>query len=514
MLEWLVYALVISVLLSVAAWLAEQAGRAQRWPTRWVWAAALLGSVALPLVAWLVPSSHGAAPSVVAAPTAYVLEAIPLELAPATGSGLSPALLVLIGWLTLSALLLAAIGVAAARLALRRRRWASRTVDGVDVWVSRATGPASLGLLRGRVVVPEWALSLDPARRRLLLRHEAEHVRARDPQLALVGLIACALVPWNLPLWWQLRRLRLAIEVDCDARVLRGADDPRGYGSLLLDVCQRRPSLAVALAESRTMLERRIRMISKARKAPATLRAVGLTVVAGLVLAVACETPEPAETDLPTSPIELDDVRESLTGGEGSCDPAVFLDGAPSSTAEADRLDPTEIASIRVFKGRSAPDVPESVASCGVVAIVTKDASADEQLASRRLVERLNATRVRASGELPSPPATQDLEAGPAFTPMTVRPRLSNQQAVVQALSDHYPPLLRDAGIGGATNVWFFIDADGTVQQTRINESSGYDALDQAALEVARMMEFTPAMNGDERVPVWVALDIAFETPR
>jgi hypothetical protein len=37
-----------------------------------------------------------------------------------------------------------------------------------------------------------------------------------------VALLVAVLVPWNLPVWRQLRRLRLAMEVDCDARVLRG----------------------------------------------------------------------------------------------------------------------------------------------------------------------------------------------------------------------------------------------------------------------------------------------------
>ncbi|UUZ52386.1 hypothetical protein LP419_22985 [Massilia sp. H-1] len=43
---------------------------------------------------------------------------------------------------------------------------------------------------------------------------------ARDPQLLGLALLVLVAMPWNLPMWWQLRRLRHAIEVDCDARVL------------------------------------------------------------------------------------------------------------------------------------------------------------------------------------------------------------------------------------------------------------------------------------------------------
>jgi TonB family protein len=113
---------------------------------------------------------------------------------------------------------------------------------------------------------------------------------------------------------------------------------------------------------------------------------------------------------------------------------------------------------------------------------------------------------------LPPPPGeSDDLSAAPTFTPMTVRPQLRNNRAVQQALMRYYPPLLRDAGIGGTVNVWFFIDENGRVQRTQINETSGYDAFDEAALKVADLMEFSPAYNRDKKVPVWVALDVTFE---
>lgn len=110
----------------------------------------------------------------------------------------------------------------------------------------------------------------------------------------------------------------------------------------------------------------------------------------------------------------------------------------------------------------------------------------------------------------PPPRQEPSLESGPQFTPMTVAPELQNGQEVSRALAEHYPPMLRDAGIGATVNVWLFIDENGVVQKTQINESSGYDAFDEAALEVARIMRFSPAYNRDEKARVWVALDITF----
>ena len=114
---------------------------------------------------------------------------------------------------------------------------------------------------------------------------------------------------------------------------------------------------------------------------------------------------------------------------------------------------------------------------------------------------------------LPPPPtasANEDLSAAPRFTPFTVRPELRNRAEVARALERNYPPLLRDAGIGGETLVWFFIDENGRVQKTQINKSSGYEALDKAALTVDEQMQFSPALNRDKKVPVWVAIPIVF----
>jgi len=45
-----------------------------------------------------------------------------------------------------------------------------------------------------------------------------------------------------------------------------------------------------------------------------------------------------------------------------------------------------------------------------------------------------------------------------------------------------------------------------------INDSSGHLALDDAALRVADAIEFTPALNRDKLVPVWISLPITFTT--
>ena len=106
----------------------------------------------------------------------------------------------------------------------------------------------------------------------------------------------------------------------------------------------------------------------------------------------------------------------------------------------------------------------------------------------------------------------QAIAAGPVFTPMTVRSELTNLDEVNASMEQHYPPGLREVGIGGQVTAWFYIGDTGRTLHTRIGESSGHDGLDAAALQVAKVYEFTPALNGEQPVNVWVQLPITFQT--
>lgn len=104
-----------------------------------------------------------------------------------------------------------------------------------------------------------------------------------------------------------------------------------------------------------------------------------------------------------------------------------------------------------------------------------------------------------------------DLRAGPTFTPFTEAPVILNRNEVVATMVREYPPLLRDAGIGGTARIYFFINEEGSVEQVRLDESSGHEALDTAALNVAGAFRFSPALNDDEAVPAWVSFPITFQ---
>ena len=73
-----------------------------------------------------------------------------------------------------------------------------------------------------------------------------------------------------------------------------------------------------------------------------------------------------------------------------------------------------------------------------------------------------------------------------------------------------YPPELRADGIGGTVDMYFFIDERGSVQQRQIFKSSGHPTLDRAALAVAGAYRFSPALNRDQPVAVWVSFPITY----
>ena len=73
-----------------------------------------------------------------------------------------------------------------------------------------------------------------------------------------------------------------------------------------------------------------------------------------------------------------------------------------------------------------------------------------------------------------------------------------------------YPATVRDAGIEGSAVVEALLDLDGSVMDARMLKSSGNQMLDAAAVEAALKAKFTPAMQRDKPVRVWVSIPYRF----
>ena len=98
-------------------------------------------------------------------------------------------------------------------------------------------------------------------------------------------------------------------------------------------------------------------------------------------------------------------------------------------------------------------------------------------------------------------------------TAFDLAPEITNSDEVGNAMREAYPPLLRDAGIGGAVVLLLAVDETGQIQRTSLEQSSGHRTLDDMALELAKIIQFNPAQTGGKAVPVSVRVPINLVPP-
>jgi TonB family protein len=104
-----------------------------------------------------------------------------------------------------------------------------------------------------------------------------------------------------------------------------------------------------------------------------------------------------------------------------------------------------------------------------------------------------------------------DHNAAPVVTPAEDPPVAINPVSPVR-----YPPALLQQGIEGKVLLRLFVDSAGVLipDSTRIAESSGYPALDSAALAAAPELRFSPALLQGRPVAAPFLQPIQFRSPR
>jgi bla regulator protein blaR1 len=379
MIAWMAYTLLVSVLVVGAAACVDGLLRLARRPVRWVWLTALWVVVVLAVAAPYratrvssvpIPIATTSAPAVASAPDwswrsalrdvlviarrsfdapiAKSVAALERRLPMSAGS------IVLAAWVAVS-VVLGMLGVAVHwRFGRAVRRWPVADLDGRRVRVSPSVGPVVIGFAHPEIVVPRWVLERTREEQRLVIAHEAEHVAARDAIVLAGAGVAVVLMPWNPALWVMLSRVRLAVELDCDARVLRRGIAPTTYGGLLIDLAEHVRPLglaAAALADDASHLHKRILAMRPPVFRFARLRG-GAASVAGLVgLLAACEAKLPTESDIKR--------MDAASAEQGARQLALIaptdsvryvIDGAETSEQAAKSVPPWAIATVNVSK--------------------------------------------------------------------------------------------------------------------------------------------------------------------
>ncbi len=368
---WMLYSLLLGVMLAIGALLADRAAVAARLPRRFAWMGALTLLIVLTALApWrggrpvvgtgvILPEatvvSNAAAIPVAVSMRARVVERLIYptrygidDLSARVPESLDRAIGAL--WLIASAASLFTLLSVLRKLDRQRRTWPHATIHGQRVRVASQHGPAVYGVLHPEIVLPSALLARTAKDQQLVLTHEEEHRRARDPLVLSAAAIGAALIPWHPVAWWMASRLRLAVELDCDARVIRRGASPRMYGELLLALSEslpsRRTSLhALTLLDSPRHLERRLLAMTSRTSRRTPFAVAGFLLAGGALVTAACSTEVPTAAQIRDADATTVAQTLGLPAGSGV---RYVVDGVPVTEAEAKRVKSTAIASITV----------------------------------------------------------------------------------------------------------------------------------------------------------------------
>lgn len=371
----------------IAAFVQRLAGRAM--PARFIWAVALATTC---LVTLLLPVRMSQAPEPFVPPTSFTEVRVGEEgwvaisalervgflaqaaLTPAEGIIRSMATwsadqiatapravqwVVVLGWPAATVALLALFALSYRRQLRVLSQATQATLQQVSVYVAAVNGPVVLGLRTPRIMVPAWLLSREPEEQRLVVQHEQAHIAAHDPHLLLTACIAAMLLPWNAAAWFMLARLRLAIELDCDARVLSHGTSTRRYGELLIALsaeparigaAPRMPMSATAFSYRTSHLERRLRTMTAPNSRFLMLRRMAVALFGSVGLLAACRAELPTSAELQAMDVASAERRVGRVVSLGDTNTVYFVNGTQVERAVATSLSADRIASIDVRK--------------------------------------------------------------------------------------------------------------------------------------------------------------------
>ncbi|NLA74653.1 MAG: energy transducer TonB [Deltaproteobacteria bacterium] len=126
----------------------------------------------------------------------------------------------------------------------------------------------------------------------------------------------------------------------------------------------------------------------------------------------------------------------------------------------------------------------------------------------------------------PSIDATEDLSYLESVIDETEYPEFSDAPAEVPGVSEAiteaeplyrvnpeppYPKMARRRGYQGTVLLSVLVNKEGRAENIWVFESSGYNILDNAALEAVKEWLFEPGKQGNKPVDVWVEVPVKFE---
>lgn len=456
----------------------------------------------------------------------YLLPAFPTSL---EASSLAPLQTASLSWFALAAGLWAFVALAAALLLLssmyrfaRRLRTTSHVpapetmaqLPLEDVFgrklsvllVDDMNSPALFGALRPILLLPiDFLQRYNTEQQRLILAHEAVHLRRRDNMLNLL------LTGLRLTFWWNplihlaWRRYRMDQELSCDAQALAlSASQQQLYARALLKTLSEsrmnwslQPTLST-WSQVRELKERtRMIGLNKNHRARRGLGALALGVclllgAASTVLSIelmpAGARLQAAELPAPAVPVQHNEpgMRDDLDGEMEVMEEIETMDAI---------VEPREPVAIDQYAGNNE------------AAQRDLDLSSLVQENQAQLLAQLNS----APDLAPEPDGIewlQPLDAGAAnLSPASDSLDAQDKQArrnlrPITIVEAKYPRRALMRGVEGYATVEFAVTATGAVNNVRISSSQPGRIFDRSAISAASQFQFEPVLQNGEAVAV------------
>jgi len=108
----------------------------------------------------------------------------------------------------------------------------------------------------------------------------------------------------------------------------------------------------------------------------------------------------------------------------------------------------------------------------------------------------------------PEPKPAPPVESRPASPAPIIPPNFN--AAYLDNPAPAYPALSRRMGEQGTVLLRVLVESDGHASKVEIRASSGFERLDQSALDAVGRWKFVPAKQGDQTVGAWVVVPILF----
>jgi TonB family protein len=381
-----------------------------------------------------------------------------------------------------------------------------RTLESSDAAV-----PMTWGSLHPVVLLPEAARQWPAERLHAVVLHELIHVRRHDLLAQMAAQAACCLYWFHPLVWLAARELRKERERACDDAVLSvgvAAPDYAGHLLELARVLVERRSLADAPAMAETGdLEERVRAVLDGgrNRTPLSRRlAASVTALACvLVLPVALVTVH-AQAGGGTLAGIVQDASQARVPG---CEVRVRnLDGKNEEVARADAAGEFGFANIPV--GHYAIEARSRGFAVGKAEVLVEASRRVETLITLPLGQISETMTIVGSKPANSP------AAAPARTVQPIRiPVGGNVQPakLIKQVHPVYPADLKLRGIGGNVIVRAVISTTGEPLNPEVINSNVPTALAQAALDAVRQWRYSPTLLNGQPVEVVTTIAMGFE---